>query len=418
VNACAFSSTVDNFAHHISTGLVTQRAPIFAAAQVTSSIPIATSQNRVVSLRAQFKDINGVVSKPVVLLTQGAGSAARNVLGGGGGPQTGTSAGWLNYSRTVCFTNGACSATSAFLSLSQGLTFNYLPADTRYAYSGIDQLFAKSFISLTNPRGVYWLAPTFEALLAKLPMSTTIAYLYLPSTTAFLKVSLSNDLVSLGGTTTATVTVYSSLTGTTQAGANVWIGNQQTVTNATGVATLTVSTTTLGAQDALVVATTSYGGAARGWYALVASNPVLTYANIAATSVTTGTASTITVSATNMLPVAGNATVWLAVDGQNVTSQVVSFAASETKTVTFSVLIPEGTHTVSVGTASAPVTIGPPVILYVLAGVLLVVGLVVGVVVGRMMGRKRKGPPTSMPEESGGGMGGTAEEELSPEDKL
>ena len=34
------------------------------------------------------------------------------------------------------------------------------------------------------------------------------------------------------------------------------------------------------------------------------------------------------------------------------------------------------------------------------------------------MGRKRKGPPTSMPEESGGGMGGTAEEELSPEDKL
>src|SRR2546425_4203422 len=420
VNACAFSSTVDNFAYHISTGLVTQRAPIFAVAQVASSIPIVTSQQRVVQLRAQFKDATGVVSKPVVLLTQGAGSAARNVLGGGGGPQTGTTAGRVNYSPPGGLPHGTCSATSAFLSLSQGLTFNYLPADTRYAYSGIDQLFAKAFASPSNPRGVYWLAPTFEALLAKLPMSTTIAYLYLPTATAFLKVSVSNDLVSAGGTTTATVTVYSSLTGGTLAGANVWIGNQQLVTNATGDATFTVAATALGAQEALVVATAPYGGVARGWYALVASDPVLTYSSIAVTPALAGSASTITVSATNTLPVAGNATVWLSVDGTNVTGQVVSFAASQTKTVTFTYGIAEGTHTVAVGASSTSVAISPatPYVLYGLAGGLLVVGLVVGVVVGRMMGRKRKGPPTSMPEESGGGMGGTAEEELSPEDKL
>jgi hypothetical protein len=423
VNACAFSSTVDNFAYHISTGLVTQRAPIFAVAQVKTSLSIVTSQQRVVQLRAQFKDASGVVSKPVVLLTQGAGSAARNVLGGGGGPQTGTTAGWLNYSRTVCFTNGACSATSALLSLSQGLTFNYLPADTRYAYSGIDQLFAKSFASPSNPRGVYWLAPTFEALLAKLPMSTTIAYLYLPTSTAFLKVSVSNDLVSPGGTTTATVTVYSSLTGTTLSGASVWIGNQQIVTNATGDATFTIAATALGAQEALVVATAPYGGVARGWYALVATNPVLTYSSIAVTAAQAGSASTITVSAQNTLPVSGNATVWLVVDNQAVAGQVVAFAASETKTVTFTYVFAQaGSHTVAVGAASTQASIAavPPAdntLLYALAGGLLVVGLILGVVVGRM-GRKRKGPPTSMPEESGGGMGGTAEEELSPEDKL
>ena len=418
-NACSFVATVDNFAYHISTGLVTQRAPIFAVSQVvpTSTTgapkPIVTSQSRVVSLRAQFMDANGVVSKPVVFLTQGAGSAARNVLGTFGGVQTGTSAGWLNYSRTVCFTNSACTATSAFLSLSQGLTFTYLPADTRYAYSARDQLFYLAF-------GDYWFAPTFEALLAKLPMSTTIAYLYLPTSTAFLKVSVSNDLVSAGGTTTATVTVYSSLTGGTLAGANVWIGNQQLVTNATGDATFTVAATALGAQEALVVATAPYGGVARGWYALVASDPVLTYASIAVTPALAGSASTITVSATNTLPVAGNATVWLSVDGTNVTGQVVSFAASQTKTVTFTYVMAEGTHTVAVGASSTSVAISPatPYVLYGLAGGLLVVGLVVGVVVGRMMGRKRKGPPTSMPEESGGGMGGTAEEELSPEDKL
>jgi len=119
------------------------------------------------------------------------------------------------------------------------------------------------------------------------------------------------------------------------AGANVWIGNQQFVTNATGVATFTVAATALGAQEALVVATAPYGGVARGWYALVASDPVLTYSSIAVTPALAGSASTITVSATNTLPVAGNATVWLSVDGTNVTGQVVSFAASQTKTVTF-----------------------------------------------------------------------------------
>ncbi|HEX9567533.1 MAG TPA: ABC transporter substrate-binding protein, partial [Thermoplasmata archaeon] len=440
-NACSFVASVVNVPYHISTGLVTQRAPIFALSSFSTTTttgvakPIVTSQANTVRLNAQFKDANGAVSKPVVMLTQGAGSAARNVQGrfqgevplGGttgfdrfGNPiiltLKGASTGYLNYTRIVCNSpsRGSCTAAAPLITLSQGLTFSYIPADPRYAYSARDQLFFLAF-------GDYWFAPTFESLLAKLPFIVTVAYLYLPTSTAFVQVSLGADLLSPGGTTTATVTAYSSLTGAPVAGASVWVGNQLGVTNATGVATFTVVAGGVGAQETLVTATAPYGGVARGWYALVASNPVLTYSNIAATSVPEGTASTITVSAQNTLAIAGNATVWLSIDGQNVSSQVVSFAAGQTKTVTFTLLLKEGTHTVAVGSSSTSVAIGPPplpVWLIALAVGLLVVGLVVGVVVGRMRGRKRKGPPTSMPEESGGGMGGTAEEELSPEDKL
>ena len=119
---------------------------------------------------------------------------------------------------------------------------------------------------------------------------------------------------------------------------------------------------------------------------------------------------------------AGNATVWLTVDNQQVAGQVVSFGPSETKTVTFTyVFAQSGSHTVAVGAASTSATIAavpPPDLttLYALAGGLLVAGLVIGVVVGRVMGRSRKKPPTSMPGESG--TGGTAEEELPPEENL
>src|SRR5439155_25508211 len=126
-----------------------------------------------------------------------------------------------------------------------------------------------------------WFAPTFEALLSKLPFIVTIAYLYLPTTTAFLQVSLASDLVSAGGTTTATVTTYSSLTGQTLAGANVWVGNQLQGTNATGVATFTVGAGAMGAQEALVIATAPYGGVAGGWYARRSWNPLRTYSNLA-----------------------------------------------------------------------------------------------------------------------------------------
>ena len=460
--ACSFVATIDHFAYHISTGLVTQRAPIFALSSFATTVPksnvytwsgsppvpptpkpIITSQSNSVTLNALFKDANGPVSKPVVMLTQGAGSAARNVQGrfegevplGGttgydsagnpiiltitGGPK-GTapaSTGWVNYTRIVCNSpsRGSCTAAAPLIALSQGLTFSYIPADTRYAYSARDQLFTLAF-------GDYWFAPTFEALLAKLPFIVTVAYLYLPTTTAFLQVSLASDLVSAGGTTTATVTTYSSLTGQTLAGANVWVGNQLQVTNATGVATFTVAAGAMGAQEALVTATAPYGGVARGWYALLASNPVLTYSNLAVTAGQAGSASTISVSAQNTLAVAGNATVWLTVDNQQVAGQVVSFGPSETKTVTFTyVFAQSGSHTVAVGAASTSATIAavpPPDLttLYALAGGLLVAGLVIGVVVGRVMGRSRKKPPTSMPGESG--TGGTAEEELPPEENL
>src|SRR5207249_929489 len=91
-------------------------------------------------------------------------------------------------------------------------------------------------------------------------------------------------------------------------------------------------------------------------------------------------------------------------------------------TVTFTyVFAQSGSHTVAVGAASTSATIAavpPPDLttLYALAGGLLVAGLVIGVVVGRVMGRSRKKPPTSMPGESG--TGGTAEEELPPEETL
>ena len=430
VNACAFSATIDHFAYHISSGLVTQRAPIFAVSHVDATgptkvsgafppMPIVTSQNRVVQLHAEFKDSVGAVSNPEVFLTQGAGSAARNVLGSFGGVQTGSASGWLNYSRTVCSSNGACSATSGFLSLSQGLTFNYVPADTRYAFSGRDQLFHDAFAAQL-PSGDYWFAPTFEVLLAKLSMSVTIAYLYLPTSTAFLQVVGSNDLVSAGGTSQATVTAYSSLTGKTITGANVWIGNQQQLTDSNGVAVFNLTATGLGAQEHLVVATTSYGGVARGWYTFVASNPVLTVSKVTATAVQAGQASTITVSATNTLAVAGNVTVWLLVNDKAVAGQVVSFNPSESKDVTFNyVFAQSGTYTVQAGAQSTSVTIASvdQTGTYALAGGLLVAGLVVGAVVGLVMSRRRK-PPTSMPGSSPGGTGLSAEEELSTEDNL
>jgi hypothetical protein len=400
----------------IDSGIVTQRAPIFALAQVVMSKPIVSSQSNSVTLHAQFLGVDGAVPyRPVVFLTQGAGSAGRNVkgafsgalsgsnladpkLGDGSTNYSGWDAGWFNYTRTV-----------TGISLSQALTFNYLPADSRYAYSGKEQLYAGDY-------GDYWLSPSFEVLNAKLPFTVTTAFLYLPTSTAFLKVSLAQALLPAGGNTTATVTVYSSLNAQPIAGASVWSGSTQEVTNATGVATLPVVASALGATEGLVVATTAYGGTARGWFAYIASNPVLTYSGIAVTPAVTGSPSTITVTATNTLAVDGNATV----------AQVVTMTASGSKTLTFSyVFTTSGAHTVGVGTSSTSVTIGSPppadmTLAYALAGGLLVVGLVVGAVLGLMMSRRGKKPPTSAPEEpeTPSGTAKPAEEELGPDEQL
>jgi ABC-type transport system substrate-binding protein len=415
VDACAFGATIDHFAYQISSGFVTQRAPIFALSQVTTDIPLATNLNRVVQLRAQFKDANGAVANPKVFLTQGAGSAARNVLGTYGGTQTGTALGWVNYTRTLCDRTSSCTASRPVPSISQGMTFSYLPADTRYAYSGRDQMFSLAL-------GDYWFAPTFEVLFAKLPLITTIAYLYIPTTTAFLTVSVANGLLSQGGVTQLTVTAYSSLTGKPIAGAVVWAGNLGGTTNATGVTTFNVSAPLLGAAEGLVVATTSYGGSARGWYALVASPPVLTYSALSATAAQTGQPSTITVAAQNTLAVSGNQTVWLTVDGNVVAGQTVSFGPNQQKTVTFTwVFSSAGSHTIAVGSQSTTTTISsvpaPDVTwAYALGGGLLVAGIVVGAIFGILLGRRRK-PPTSMPGSSPGESGKPTEEEIS-EDNL
>src|SRR5439155_945383 len=81
--ACSFVATIDHFAYHISTGLVTQRAPIFALSSFATTVPksnvytwsgnppvpptpkpIITSQANSVTLNALFKDANGPVQRP------------------------------------------------------------------------------------------------------------------------------------------------------------------------------------------------------------------------------------------------------------------------------------------------------------------------------------------------------------------
>ncbi len=437
VNPCTPATSFVGAQGVIDTGVVSQRAPIFALGEFLTTAPgsntpkpIVTSQSNQVELRAKFYGVDGaVVSNPEVFLTAGDGAAGRNVknrfpdsgalLADDQTPagNAGWDVGWVNYTRIVCNspTTGACTLTSPLVSLSQALTFNYLPSDPRYAYSGREQLYAGDY-------GDYWISPSFEVLNAKLPFSVRIAYLYLPTSTAFLKVSLAQSLLPAGGNTTATVTVYSSLTGATISGASVWGGSTQAVTNATGVATLPVVATTLGATEALVVATTPYGGAARGWLAYVASDPVLTYSGLSVTKKgLAGSASTITVTVTNTLPVAGTTTVWLSIDGNKSVAQVVSIDASGSKALTFSYVFADaGSHTVAVGTQSTSVDIQapPPVdntLLYALAIALLVVGVVAGVVVGMMLARRGKKPPTSAPEDTGTK---PAEEEIGPEEQL
>ncbi len=439
VNPCTPATFEVGFNYTIDSGIVTQRAPIFALGQVLTTVPgkktskpIVTSQSNQVELRARFYGVDGsAVYRPKVLLTQGAGSAGRNVKGTFGGGLAATSSaartdiadarladgstnysgwnvGWMNYTRTV-----------PILTLSQALAFSYLPADSRYAYGGREQLYGGDW-------GDYWISPSFEVLNAKLPFSFTIAYLYLPTSTAFMTVSLASTLLPAGGSTNATVTVYSSLNAQPIAGASVWSGSTQIVTNATGVATVPVVASTLGATEGLVVATTAYGGTARGWFAYIASNPVLAFSNIGVTPAVTGSPSTITVTATNTLAVAGTSTVWLTIDGNNTVAQVVTFSASQAKTLTFSyVFTTAGTHAVAVGTASTTTTIANPppadlTLAYALAGGLLVVGLVVGAVLGLMMSRRGKKPPTMAPEEpeKPSETPKPAEEELGPDEQL
>ncbi len=408
-DACNFVAGIENYAFRIDSGVVSQRAPVFALSSLSMSRPILTSQALSVTFTATFKGLNGAtVPAPEVILVQGAGSAARNVRGAFGGTMFGSSAGVVTYTRTI-----------GLLSLSQAFSFAFIPADFRYAYGGRDQLFAGAF-------GDYWFAPTFAALLAKIPFEFKVGYLYLPTTTAFLTVSLDTTLLAPGGTATATVHVWSILTGAAIAGANVWSGSTQNTTDSTGMATLAVTVNSLGATEGLVVATTPYGGAARGWYAAIATNPVVTYSSLSASTKLVGTASTINATVTNTLPVAGTVSVALLVDNKTVAVQSVNLAASGSASVSFSyAFATSGSHYVTVGDQSTTVNVPAQTVvavdntlLYALAVGLLVVGLVVGAVVGMMMSRRGKKPGMGMEMSEEPKGENKAEEELAPEDKL
>lgn len=411
-DACGFVASAENFAFAIDSGVAIQRAPVFALSSVSTDRPIFTSQGLTMTVHGLFKGLNGAtVAKPEVFLVQGPGpwcgtcTSARNVKGATGGTLVGTSLGWVNYSRT-----------EFLVSLSQSFPLSFIPSDLRFAYGGIDQLFSGAY-------GKYWFAPTFAAPLAKVPFDLTVGYLYLPTTKAFLTVTLDQTLLAPGGTATATVQVWSVLTGAPIAGASVWSGSTQVLTDSTGTAKFNVTAATLGATEGLVVATTAYGGAARGFFGYVSSPPVVTYGTPTVTAKQAGQASTITVTVTNTLNVAGSVPVSLVVDNATVATQIVTLPAGGSTTVTFTYTFPTaGSHTVTVGGASTTASIPAPpaadqTVLYALAGGLLVVGLVVGVVVGRLMGRGGKPPKGSGPSDSPKGEG-QSEEELAPEDNL
>ena len=409
IDACAFTSAPEKFAFRVDSGLVSQRAPVFGLSSLTTSRPIFSSQTLSATITAVFKGVGGLPAPTAeVILTAGAGSAARNVKGAFGGTMHANAAGYLNYTRTV-----------ALASLSQPLAFSFIPADFRYAYGGRDQLFAGDF-------GDYWFAPTFAALLAKIPFDFTRGYLYLPTSTAFLTSSLNKVLLAPGEAATLTVNVRSILTGLPIVGATVWSGGTQNVTNATGVATLPVTGTGQGAVETLVVATTPYGGAARGWFGYIVSAPVLSYSALSVTPATAGVAATITATVTNTVAVAGQVTVWLYVDNKSVAAQVLNMTAAGTaggtQTVTFTWTFTQGSHTVMIGDQSTTITVAPATTgttdqtgTYVLAGGLLVAGLVVGAVAGTLMGRRGRRPPRTVTTTKTPGGGTKTEEELPPE---
>jgi ABC-type transport system substrate-binding protein len=422
-DACGGSASAENFGFAIDSGVVIQRAPVIALSSLSTDRPIFTSQGLTTTVHALFKGLNGAtVSKPEVFLVQGPGpwcgscTSARNILGSdASGHSTGTNAvagtfkgtslGWVNYTRT-----------EFLVSLSQSFPLSLIPSDFRYAYGGTDQLY-------TGAYGKYWFTPNVAAPLAKIPFEFTMGYLYLPTTKAFLTVTLDQTLLAPGGTATATVQVWSVLTGAPLAGAAVWSGSTQVLTDSTGTAKFNVTAGTQGATEGLVVATTAYGGAARGFFGYIASPPVVTYGAPTVTAKQAGQASTITVTVTNTLNIAGSVPVSLVVDNATVATQTVNLPAGGSATVTFTYAFPTaGSHTVSVGGSSTTASIPAPpaadqTVLYALAGGLLVVGLVVGVVVGRMMGRGGKPPKGSGPSDSPKGSG-QSEEELAPEDNL
>lgn len=412
LDACSDIASMSNLNFTIDSGVVSQRAPVFAMGSWSLSLPVYSSQALSATMTAKFYTLSGPAANDQIFVVRGQGSATRNIYGLFGGTVTTDSTG--TWSDTV---------KVPLLSLSQAQYFSTLPADPKYAYGARDQMFGQ------NPAGYgdFWFGPTFEVLLAKFPFNFQVGYLYVPTSQAFATAAPHTQFLSVGGTTQVTVTVTHG-DGSPFVGANVWSGSVQAVTDDTGNATFNY-TAGVGANEGLVVVTTADGQVIRTWFGVMAATPVLTYGAISANVGQAGSASTISLDVTNTLPIAGPVTVYLIVDNATVAAKSLSMASLGTSSVTFSyVFASAGPHTVSVGTAVKTLSVpSPPSALdlltaYGLAGGLLVVGLVVGALVGIFLSRRRKQPPVAMPEEetSPGGTGGAppAEEELGPEEKL
>jgi len=422
-DACNFVSSVEDSLFVIDSGLVIQRAPVFALGSVTLDQPVLTSLDRIGKVTATFYKRGGVSAGDVqVFLIRGPDRAARNVgnattsrSGTFYGTLTADTTGVLRWDVAEQYTKvrvAGVTVDNPPLSLSQPIFFSFIPADPRYAYGGREQLFAGAL-------GDFWIAPTFAVLIAKIPFEFIRGYLYVPTGTAFASASVDKTLVAESGTATVTVSVTNGA-GDPLANATVWSGPIQTLTDANGQATFTTTATAGAIENLVVVTTQDRSQVTRAWYGILASAPVLSYGSLTVAAAPARSASTITVQVTNLLAVAGAATVVLLVNGQAVDAQVVSLAASGTAPVTFRhVFDAAGSYTVAVGSQTATAAIAePPIEVWVLAlaGGLLVVGLAVGAVVGRMMSRRRKRPPTTTGMEKEETK--PADEELPPEENL
>src|SRR5439155_8165685 len=382
---------------------------------VATSPDISTSTSPTTTITAKFYTLNGAPAANVqVFLVGSLLGTVRNVLGFGGGTMTTDGTGTLTY--TLNLQAGAVFTylKKALPGVSQPFAFNFVPADPAYAYGGKEQLFSGGFGTDT-----WWSNPNFEVLLAKLTFGFSRGYLYVPTTVDFASASVPTSIVAPGASLQVTVVVTNGV-GDPIANATVWSGAVTTLTDATGKATLTSPSVGLGSVENLAVVTTPSGQIIRAWYGVMAANPILTYGTITPTLALSGSTSTFTATVTNTLAVAGTAPVSFSVDNQTIATKQVSVDASGTASVTFSYVFPtSGSHVVTIGTQSTTVSIAEPVpvVLYALAGGLLIAGLVVGVVIGRVMGRRRK-PPASSMEELPRDEPKSAEEELRPDEQL
>jgi ABC-type transport system substrate-binding protein len=426
-DACNGAATITNYTWAIDSGMVISRAPVFALGETWWSQPIFSSESEVATVHGRFFTRAGPLADPEVFLLRGFGRDGRNVGSLSTRARSGAVFGTINkasypgqyvnneviwnvrdqyYQRRVfdktvwpwTFHN----EVNPPLGASQTSFFSFVPADSRFAFGGGEQLFSGCVVSCRGGAnlGDFWFAPTFAVLIAKVPFEFSRGYYFKPGG-SFAFVTVDKTLVPVAGTATATVTVTDS-SGNAIVNATVWSGPFQTLTNKTGQATFLFGVgAALGAFESLVVTATPSGQFARAWYGIMVAQPVLSYATPAVTKDYAGKPSTITVTVTNTLAVAGNATVLLLVGGQAVAAQVISIGALASQPVTFSyVFASAGDYQVTVGDKTTAVTIQaqPPVPLGFLESYGWIVGLVAGLVVGAIVGwvllsRRGKKPP-------------------------